>query len=276
MPHLETRDGTRIHYKDWGSGPPVVLIHGWPLNADMWEYQMPHLAAAGLRCVAYDRRGFGRSDQPWSGYDYDTFADDLADLMGHLDLRDATLVGFSMGGGEVARYMSRHRGERVARAALVAAVTPFLLKTPDNPDGADKSLFDGMVSGLLEDRPHFLAGFGKKFFGAGLLNFSVSDEILDWAQGLALQGSPKATTDCVRAFSETDFRPDMAALAKVPTLVVHGTADQTVPIDISARVVARMVPGARLVEYDGAAHGLFFTERARLTEDLIAFARGKA
>lgn len=272
MAYVEARDGTKIYYKDWGAGPPVVLIHGWPLSADMWEYQMPYLADRGLRCVAYDRRGFGRSDQPWMGYDYDTLADDLAALMERLDLRGATLVGFSMGGGEVARYLSRHGAGRVAGAVLVGSVVPFLLKSTDNPEGADRSVFDAMIQGLNKDRPSFLAGFGKKFFGAGLLNFSVSDEVQQWALQIALQASPKATIDCVRAFSETDFRPDLQAFT-VPTLVIHGDADSIVPVEGSRRA-ASAIPGARLVEYPGAAHGLFYTEKDRLTEDLLRFALG--
>ena len=273
MPTIEARDGTKLFYKDWGTGDPVVLIHGWPLNADMWEYQMPALASRGLRCIAYDRRGFGRSDQPWTGYEYETLADDLAALLEGLDLRRVTLVGFSMGGGEVARYLSRHGSGRVSRAVLLAAVTPFLLRTADNPDGADRSVFEGMVAGLEKDRPDFLSGFGKQFFGAGLLNFSVSSDILQWAQWMALQASPKATVDCVRAFGETDFRPDMAAFAGVPTLIVHGTADQPVPIDVSARAAAKLIPHAELKEYPGAPHALFFTEKDRLNADLLAFMR---
>jgi pimeloyl-ACP methyl ester carboxylesterase len=274
MPFAKAPDGTEIFFKDWGSGRPVVLIHGWPLNADMWEYQAPVLASAGLRVISYDRRGFGRSGQPWSGYNYDTLADDLAAVMDHLDLRDATLVGFSMGGGEVARYLSRHGAAgRVFKAVLVSAVTPFLLRTADNPDGVDRSVFDGMIEGLQKDRPNFLATFGKQFFGAGLLTFSISSELLQWASMLALQASPKATMDCVRAFSETDFRADLAGIA-VPTLVVHGEGDATVPIGVSGRRAAQMIPGARLVEYAGAPHGLFFTEKDRLNQDLLAFIQG--
>ena len=270
MAFLEAKDGTRLFYNDWGSGKPVVLVHGWPLNADMWEYQLTDLPTQGLRCVTYDRRGFGRSEQPWSGYDYDTLADDLKAVLDKLDLRDVTLVGFSMGGGEVARYMSRHGGARVSKTALVSSVTPFLLKTPDHPNGVDRSTFDQMVDGLKKDRPNFLATFGKQFFGAGLLNFTVTSEILQWAQGLALQGSPKATIDCVRAFSETDFRADMTAF-RAPTLVIHGLSDQTVPIGVSGRETARMIPGAKLIEYEGAPHALMFTEKDRLNADLLAF-----
>lgn len=272
MPFLRTRDDVSLFYNDWGTGRPVVLIHGWPLNADMWEYQATQLASAGLRVIAYDRRGFGRSDQPWTGYDYDTLADDLAAVLETLDLRDAALVGFSMGGGEVARFLTRHGPDRVGKAVLVSAVTPFLLKTADNPDGVDRSVFDQMVEGLQADRPGFLEGFGKKFFGAGLLNFSVSSALLDWSKSLALQASKKATLDCVRAFSETDFRPDMARFT-TPTLVIHGDADSTVPPDVSARAAQRLLPRSRLVEYPGAPHGLMYTEKDRLNADLIAFLR---
>lgn len=270
MAHFETRDGTRIFYNDWGSGEPVVFVHGWPFNADMWEYQTVPLAESGLRCIAYDRRGFGRSDQPWSGYDYDTFASDLSDLIEFLGLDRITLVGFSMGGGEVARYIGRHGGERVARAVLVSAVTPYMLKTEGNPTGVDKAVFDDMVAGLRKDRPHFIAGFGKKFYGAGLLNFDVSNEILEWSAHHIYNASPKATLDCVRAFSETDFRADLAAFT-MPTLVIHGTSDQIVPIDVSARQAIKHLPNATLVEYDGAPHGLYYTQAARLTADLRDF-----
>ena len=273
MPRIQASDGTSLFCNDWGSGPPVVLIHGWPLSADMWEYQATALAEAGLRVVSYDRRGFGRSDQPWSGYNYDTLADDLAAVMEQLDLRGATLVGFSMGGGEVARYLSRHGSARVARAVLVSAVTPFLLRTPDHPDGVDRGVFDAMAEGLRRDRPSFLATFGRQFFGAGLLNFTVTDGILEWARGLALQGSPRATLACLRAFSETDFRTDMAAFTG-PTLVIHGEGDATVPAEVSGKAAAAAIPGARLLLYPGAPHGLFFTEKDRLNADLLGFVKG--
>ena len=270
MPFVKATDGTELFYNDWGSGKPIVLIHGWPLNSQMWEYQAPVLAANGLRVIAYDRRGFGKSGQPWSGYDYDTLAGDLNSVMEALDLQGATLVGFSMGGGEVARYLSRYGAQRVAKAVLLSAVTPFLLKTADHPDGADQGVFDQMLDGLAADRPHFLAAFGKQFFGAGLLNFTVTNEILQWSMGMALTGSPKATTDCVRAFSATDFRGDMKAFT-MPTLVIHGTADATVPIAISGREAARMIPGATMLEYEDAPHATFFVSKDRLNADLLGF-----
>ncbi len=270
MAFVKTADGTNLFYKDWGTGRPVVFIHGWPLNADMWDYQMVPMAQNGLRTIAYDRRGFGRSDQPGGRYDYDVLADDLHALLESLDLSDVTLVGFSMGGGEVARYMSRHGSRRIARCVLLSAVTPFLLKTAGNPEGVDRTVFDQMAQQLLTDRQHFLAGFGKMFYGVGLITSPVSTEMLDWSAGMALQASALATVACVRLFSETDFRADLPAFDR-PTLVIHGTSDGTVPIEASGRRSAAMIPGARLVEYEGASHGLFYPERERLNADLVAF-----
>lgn len=276
MPYIKTRDGTDIYVKDWGSGRPVVLVHGWPLNADSWDEQAMALADAGFRAIAYDRRGFGRSGQPFSGYDYDTLTDDLADVLKETGAeQDATLVGFSMGGGEIARYVGRHGTARLAKAVLVSAVTPYMLKTEQHENGAPRSTFDEMVEGLKDDRPHFLAGFGETFFGVGMLTSPVSDEMLDWAQVHALKASPKATIDCVRAFSETDFRADLPKLT-VPTLVIHGDDDQTVPIDISGREAVKLVPGAQLKEYEGAPHGLFITHKEMLNADLVAFLGGAA
>ncbi|WP_375462772.1 alpha/beta fold hydrolase [uncultured Methylobacterium sp.] len=273
MSFIETRDGTQLYYKDWGSGRPVVLIHGWPLDADMWEYQMPVLAAAGYRVIAYDRRGFGRSGQPWTGYDYDTLADDLKAVLDGLDLRDAALVGFSMGGGEIARYMSRHAGARVAKAVLVSAVTPYLLKAEDHPGGVDRSVFEGMIDGLKRDRPAFLANFSKTFFGAGVFHSPASTELMTWTGNLAMLASPKATVDCVTAFGTTDFRGDMGQF-KVPTLVIHGDDDRTVPIDVSGRAAAAAIPGATFVVYEGAPHAVPFTHAERLNADLLAFLGG--
>ena len=272
MAFVETQDGVRLFYNDWGQGPAVVLIHGWPLNGDMWEYQARVLAQQGFRVIAYDRRGFGRSDQPWDGYDYDTFADDLHAIITKLELSGVSLVGFSMGGGEVARYLSRHGTARIAKAALVAAVTPFLLQTNDNPGGVDPAVFDSMVAGLEKDRPAFLAPFAKQFFGAGLLNFSVSSELLQASLVQAMMASPKATIDCVRAFSGTDFRSDMQAFT-VPTLIIHGTSDATVPIGVSGQAAYELVPSATFVPYQGEPHGLHFTAKDRLNQDLFDFLR---
>ena len=273
MTTFTTADGTDLYYNDWhpaGARATVVLIHGWPLDADMWSTQALALAEKGNRVIAYDRRGFGRSGQPWSGYDYDTLADDLAALIAHLDLSDVTLVGFSMGGGEVARYLGRHGAAKVAKAALVSAVTPFLLKTDTNPTGVEQSVFDGMIEHLRADRAAFLGSFGPQFYGNTMLRKRVSSEVLQWTQQMAMMGSLRATIECVTAFSATDFRPDMAAFT-MPTLIIHGTADTTVPIDSSGRVAARMIAGSKLIEYDDEPHGLAATAADRLSADLLAF-----
>ncbi|SFR83173.1 alpha/beta fold hydrolase [Sphingomonas jatrophae] len=270
MPYVKAKDSTDLYVKDWGSGRPVVLMHGWPLNADSWDDTAFALAKAGHRVIAYDRRGFGRSGQPWSGYDYDTFADDLATVLEVTGAQDATLVGFSMGGGEVARYMSRHGGKGVHSAALIASVAGYLLKTDDNPDGVDASVFEDMKANILKDRPHFFANFFQSFYGVGWISSPVSQEALDWSLMMTMQAGLKGTLDCVDAFGKTDFRPDLSALT-VPTLVIHGTSDNTVPIDASARTVAKLVPQAELIEYSGSPHGLLLTDRDRVIEDLLRF-----
>ena len=273
MTIFTTADGTDLYFNDWnpgGGGRTVILIHGWPLDADMWSRQALALAAAGHRVIAYDRRGFGRSSQPWSGYDYDTLSDDLAALIDHLGVGDAVLVGFSMGGGEVARYLARHGAGKVAKAVLISAVTPFLAKTDDNPTGVDQSVFDGMISDLTADRPAFLGAFAPGFYGNTLLHKRVSAEVLDATFNMAMLGSLRATIECVKAFAQTDFRADMAAFT-VPTLIIHGTSDTTVPIDSSGRVAARAIAGAHLIEYDGEPHGIPATAPDRLNADLLAF-----
>jgi pimeloyl-ACP methyl ester carboxylesterase len=273
MPYIEARDGTEIYVKDWGQegGRPVILIHGWPLSADSWDEVAYDLADAGYRVISYDRRGFGRSDQPWEGYDYDTLADDLADVLESAEIESgAALVGFSMGGGEVARYMSRHAGKGVTQVALIGSVVPYLLKTEDNPNGADASVFEGIKAGIRKDRPDFFRGFFKDFFGVGVISHPVSNAVLDWAWRLSMQAGLKGTLACVDAFGKTDFRPDLSSFT-VPTLIIHGTADATVPIDASARAAAAGITGSTLVEYDGAPHGLFATHGNRLSKDLIAF-----
>jgi len=259
-----------IFYQDLGQGNPVVLIHGWPLDSQSWEHQLMELPKHDLRVIAYDRRGFGKSSKPWDGYDYDTLADDLKAVLDELDLQNVTLVGFSMGGGEIARYMSRYNGARVAKVAFVSAVTPFMMKTDDNPSGVDKSTFDEMVEGVQKDRADFLSSFGKKFFGVGLLDHSVSQATLNWSQSIALQATPKATLDCIYSFASTDFRQDLATI-KVPTLIIHGTSDKIVPIETGGQQTAQLLPQAQYIEYDGAPHGLNVTEKDRLNQDLLAF-----
>ncbi len=271
MPRLTTADDTTLYYKDWnGGGRPVVLIHGWPLNADSWDRVALALAKDGHRVIAYDRRGFGRSDQPWTGYDYDTLADDLRDVMAETGVQDAAIVGFSMGGGEVARYMSRHGGKSVRSAALISSVVPYMLKTDDNPDGVPQATFDKMTAGMLDDRAHFMKGFLKDFFGQGLVVNNVSDELLHWAWGMCMQAGLRPTLASAEAFGTTDFRPDLPAFT-VPTLVIHGTKDQTVPIDAAGRAAAKGISGAQLIEYDGEPHALFATATDRLIGDLKTF-----
>lgn len=271
MPFVEARDGTRLYAKVWGDGPPVILIHGWPLSGDSWDPVTNHLADSGFKAVAYDRRGFGRSDQPSGGYDYDTFADDLASVIDALAPQgQVSLVGFSMGGGEVARYLARHGPGRISRVALVSSVVPYMRRDDSNPEGVPQEAFDAMTQGLLADRAHFFTHFFKDFFGQGWLDRPVSGEVLHASWQVAMQAGLRPTLLAARAFAETDFRPDLAAFT-VPTLVIHGTADRTVPIDATARKVAAAVPEAQLVEYLGEAHGVFASQQERLKRDLLAF-----
>ena len=270
MATVVTQDKTALYVKDWGVGRPVILIHGWPLSSDSWDDQAMAIANAGYRAITYDRRGFGRSSQPWSGYDYDTLSDDLAAVMAHTQAEDATLVGFSMGGGEVARYMSRHQGRSVSQAILVSSILPFRIKTPDNPHGTPPEAFVEMARALMEDRPEFLARFFKDFFGVGLLSQPVSAEFLEWARSVAMQASLKATLGCLKAFSRTDFRSELGAF-QVPTLFIHGTEDLTVPIGASSRPAAQRITQAKLLAYDDAPHGLWATHKERLSDDIISF-----
>ncbi|MCE6077741.1 alpha/beta fold hydrolase [Agrobacterium vitis] len=270
MAFIEAKDGTQLHVKDMGKGRPVVLIHGWPLTGDMFEYQTLALLEAGFRVITYDRRGFGQSGHPADGYNYDTFADDLASVIDSLDVQNVSLVGFSMGGGEIARYLSRHGASKVSKAVLVASVAPYLLKDARNPEGVDASVFEGMKEDIRKDRFAFLQSFAKTFYGVGLVTSPVSQGILDWSFILGVMASPKATIDCVDAFGKTDFRPDLAAFT-IPTLVIHGTADKTVPIDPAGRAAAKGIAGAKLIEYEGEPHGLFATAPDRLNRDLIEF-----
>ncbi|WP_288426491.1 alpha/beta hydrolase [uncultured Agrobacterium sp.] len=270
MAFIEAKDGTKLHVKDMGEGRPVILIHGWPLTGDMFEYQTVALLEAGFRVITYDRRGFGQSGHPASGYNYDTFADDLAAVIDGLELQSVSLVGFSMGGGEIARYLSRHGASKVSKAVLVASVAGYLLKDESNPDGVDVSVFEGMKKDIRKDRFDFLQSFAKTFYGVGFVTSPVSQGVLDWSFVLGVMASPKATIDCVDAFGKTDFRPDFAAFT-IPTLVIHGTGDKTVPIDPTGRAAANGIAGAKLIEYDGEPHGLFATVPDRLNQDLIEF-----
>jgi len=260
-----------IFYQDIGRGRPVVLIHGWPLNHEMWEYQLNELPKHNIRVITYDRRGFGKSSRPWEGYDYDTFAQDLKLLLEKLNLIDVTLVGFSMGGGEVARYLSKYNTEgRVTKAGLISAVTPYLLKTDDNPAGLPQNMFDDIKQHLEEDRPKFLTGFAKMFYGVNLFNHPVSQEFLQHDLMLTLNSASYATIKAMQAWSTTDFRADLDTI-KIPLLVLHGKADETVPIDASAEETIKHVPHAEYIVYDDAPHGLFYTHRHRFNEEIINF-----
>lgn len=277
MAYIKTQDKTDLYIKDWGRGSLVVLIHGWPLSSASWDDIGVELVEAGYRVVVYDRRGFGRSDQPSDGYDYDTLADDLAVVLNYAFNTQpggdkATLVGFSMGGGEVARYMSRYGGKGVSKTVLVASILPFRLQTKDNPSGVARAEFDKMEQALRADRAHFFKGFFERFFGVTSTSHPVSVEALGWMQGIAMQAGANAILACLHAFSSTDFRPDLASF-KLPTLIIHGTNDLIVPIENSSYITVEKIKHAILREYENAAHGLFATERNRLVQDLLQFLR---
>jgi non-heme chloroperoxidase len=267
---ITTTDGTEIYYKDWGKGQPVVFSHGWPLNADGWDGQMYFLGSNGYRCIAHDRRGHGRSSQPWNGNEMDTYADDLATLIETLDLRDAVLVGHSTGGGEVARYIGRHGTRRVAKAVLISAVPPLMLKTPANPGGLPLEVFDGIRAGTLKDRSQFFEDLSVPFFGANRPGNKVTQGIRDafWLAGM--QCGFKGAVDCIKAFSETDFTEDLKKF-DIPTLILHGDDDQIVPIGASALRSSKLVKNAKLKIYPGAPHGLMDTHRDEINADLLAF-----
>ena len=266
----ENSTAIELYYEDHGSGKPVVLIHGWPLSGASWEKQTAALLAAGRRVITYDRRGFGKSSQPATGYDYDTFAEDLNKLITALDLHDVALVGFSMGGGEVARYIGRYGTERVSHAVFLGAVPPFLLKTADNPNGVDLSVFDGIKKGLAADRPAFLAGFLQNFFNVDALGGKlISDEVVRMSWNVAVGASPKGTLDCVTAWY-TDFRKDLQRI-DVPTLVIHGDSDRIVPIEVSGKLTTQAVKGSRLVVIKNGPHGFIWTHAEQTNAELVGF-----
>jgi non-heme chloroperoxidase len=259
-----------IYYEDLGKGKNVVFIHGWPLSGSMWEYQVTTLVNHGIRCITYDRRGFGKSDYPATGYDYNTLAGDLKAIIEGLDLQDVTLVGFSMGGGEIAKYFSLFGGARVKKVVLISAVVPYMLQTEDNPDGVPQEVFDKMAKAMTEDRPTFLEGFNKDFYGIDLLNHPVTEAYLANASNKAMESSPIATIECAKAFATTDFREDIVKI-NVPTLIIHGKADKTVPIAATGDQSAKLINGATYFIYENAPHGLWFTEKETLNNDLIEF-----
>ncbi|ABE33608.1 non-heme chloroperoxidase [Paraburkholderia xenovorans LB400] len=270
MAYITTKDGTQIYYKDWGTGQPITFSHGWPLDADAWDAQMLFLAERGYRVIAHDRRGHGRSSQPWNGNEMDTYADDLAELIEALDLTNIVMVGHSTGGGEVVRYIGRHGTKRVARAVLIAAVPPIMLKTGANPGGLPISAFDGIREGVRNNRSQFFKDLAVPFYGFNRPDAKVSQGTIDSFWQIGMLGSIKGLYDCVKAFSETDFNEDLKKVT-VPALVLQGDADQIVPLDDSGKLSAKIMPNATLKIYEGAPHGLCTTHADRVNADLLAF-----
>ena len=276
MPYIKKNpsnsESVNLFFEDQGEGRPVVLIHGWPVSHEMWEYQVTALVNAGYRCISYDRRGFGQSDKPWSGYDYDTLASDLNELLSALNLWEVTLVGFSMGGGEVVRYLGKYGATRISKAVLVSSVVPLVVKTEDHEEGVPREVFDEIIAKIHDDRPAFLTEFGQQFFNEGILNKPVSKEIQSWMHHMALIASPSATAECVRSFSETDFRTDLSTIT-IPMMIIHGDADKTVPIKATSELTASLLPNAEYYILEEAPHGLFITNKAELNQLLINFLR---
>jgi non-heme chloroperoxidase len=275
MANIITKDGTKIYYKDWGKGQPVVFSHGWPLNGDAFEDQMFYLATKGYRCIAHDRRGHGRSSQPWNGNDMDTYADDLSELIEKLDLKNVILVGHSTGGGEVTRYIGRHGNKRVAKIVLIGSVSPLMVKTADNPGGLSIQVFDQLRANVVADRSQFFKDLSMPFYGYNRPNAKISDGVREnfWHQGM-MAGYPAAYF-CIKAFSETDMTEDLKKI-DIPTLILHGDDDQIVPIADSAMLSAKIVKRATLKVYKGAPHGMCTTHKQQVNEDLLAFFKEKS
>jgi non-heme chloroperoxidase len=265
---IETKTHASLFYKDWGEGKPIIFIHSWAFNSDMWQYQMNFLTRNGIRCIAYDRRGHGRSSQPGHGYDYDTLADDLAALISNLDLKQVTLVSHSMGAGEIVRYLSRYGANRIARILIISGTTPFILKTLDNPDGVDKKHLDELRAVLSKDAPHYFASGAPRFLGKSLEK--ISPEMIQWGTNLCVTTSLKALVDCTFAMSETDFRAEMRRIT-IPTLIIHGDEDFSAPFALTGQRSAQLISGSQLKVYEGAPHGLFLTHMEQLNSDILEF-----
>ncbi len=269
MPKITTAPNVQLHVEDWGQGQPIVFLHGWPLSHEMFEYQINQLGN-DYRCILIDRRGFGQSDKPWTGYDYDTLADDLQVVFEELDLHDAVLVGFSMGGAEAIRYISRHGSNRISKLILLGSASPRLLKTAGFEEGVEKSVFDGMIENAIEDRAAFMETFSKDFFGATIISSPLSSKLMDWFHGLSMKSSPRAFINCILTFSQADLTDELTKI-DVPTLIIHGTGDKIVPYEITAKVMHKAIAGAQLVSYEDAPHGFFYTNWPQVNQDIVAF-----
>jgi len=270
MAYFETKDGLRLFYRDWGTGKPVVLVHGWCINSDSWEYVQGELPNHSLRCISYDQRGCGRSEQAWTQYDYDTLASDLEALLDTLDLRDVTLAGHSLGSGVITRYLARYGNERIAKAVFVAGTTPLLVKTDDNLDGFDRSVLENSIAFMKRDRAAYIMSLVPSFFGADLPNDRVSQEMIDWAIGLTIQASPQAAVEMLRTCAMTDQRKELKEIT-TPTLIIHGDNDPGNPLELTAQKTHALMPNSRLIVYEGASHGFYIDMAARLNQDLLAF-----